>query len=525
MDEFVSHRLIKPRTLQARLYQQKILGRAVKENILVVLPTGLGKTPIAVMLAVHVLDKNPNGKIMVLAPTKPLTNQHYSSFRKFLNVDGERFQVVTGEMKPAERRGIYDARQLIFATPQTIRNDIQKDIIDLSKFSLLVFDEAHHAIGGYAYPFIARRYAEQAKNPRILALSASPGASHEKISEICKNLGVEAVDIRTEKDADVRPYVQHKDVEQVKVKLPPSFVAIRGLITEVYEKKLKTLRKFGLTKPARLVSKKNLLAMQAEMMSRLHSGSRPSFAAVSVITQCIKLEHAIGLLETQGIRPLAQYWKKLQKDSSKAGKIICNDMKIQAAMKITAEMEARGSRHPKIPKLCSVVEGELRKNPDARIIVFANYRTSVDDIVSSLRNVEGARAVRFVGQKEGVTQKKQMETIRKFRDGEYNVLVATSVGEEGLDIPSANLAVFYEPVPSPLRSIQRRGRVGRADIGKVVMLITEGTRDEGYYWTSYHKEKRMKSILKGMKADGDDADASNSAPKERKAPRTLGDYC
>ncbi len=518
MPDFVKHRLIKPDTLQSRLYQQQILGRAVNENVLVVLPTGLGKTPIAIMLTVFRLDKIPEGKILVLAPTKPLTNQHSSSFKKFLNVDEGRFQVVTGEMKPAERSGIYEKKDIIFATPQTIRNDLEKGVVELSDFSLLVVDEAHHAIGGYAYPYIAKKYVEQAKKPRILALSASPGASQEKIDEICENLGVEAVDIRTEKDADVKPYVKQKDVVQIRVSLPPSFISIKLLMEEVLKKKLGHLKKFGFTKPARIVSKRDLLGLQAEFMSQVHSGSRSSFAAISIVTQCIKLEHAIGLLETHGIRPLVEYWKKLEKDKTKAGKVLRNDSKMKTAIKITYDMAEKGSRHPKISKLCSVVEAELAKNPEARIIIFANYRTSVSDIVDSVSNVGSAKPVRFVGQKDGVTQKHQIETIDKFREGEHNILVATSVGEEGLDIPSANLAVFYEPVPSPLRSIQRRGRVGRADIGKVVMLITEGTRDEGYLWTSHHKEKRMKGILKGMKESGEDGRGS-----EKTVP-TIGDF-
>ncbi len=520
MDEFVRHRLIKPETLQARLYQQEILGRAVNENLLVVLPTGLGKTPIAIMLAVLRLEKHKEGKILVLAPTKPLTNQHRTSFMKFIDIPEDRFHVVTGEMKPAERRGIYEKKQLIFATPQTIKNDLEKKTIDLKDFSLLVVDEAHHAVGGYAYPYIAGKYADTAKNPRILALSASPGATQEKIDEICENLGVKAVDIRTEADADVKDYVQEKEMVIEFVRLPPSFIAIRGMINDVYIRKLKILKKFGLRKPEKLVNKRDLLGMQAEFMSQLHNGAKSSFAAISVVTQCIKLEHAIGLLETQGIRPLLDYWEKMKKDNSKAAKILMNDSRISSAVSMTYTMAGRGSRHPKAGKLCSIVGSELMKKPDTRIIIFANYRKSVDDIVESLLNVEGAKPVRFVGQKDGVTQKHQIETIRRFRDGDYNILVATSVGEEGLDIPSANLAIFYEPVPSPLRSIQRRGRVGRADIGKVIMLITEDTRDEGYYWTSHHREKSMKRILKGMKGD-DEAKPEHVL----KSKGSLKDFC
>ena len=142
---------------------------------------------------------------------------------------------------------------------------------------------------------------------------------------------------------------------------------------------------------------------------------------------------------------------------------------------------------------------QLREKPDSKIIVFANYRESVKEIVNSLGNVENARPVEFVGQREGITQKEQNERLRNFREGKYNVLVCTSIGEEGLDIPEMDLAVFYEPVPSGIRSIQRRGRVGRQKIGRIVLLITKGTRDEAYYWSARYKEKSMHRTLYGMK--------------------------
>ena len=515
MSQFVKHPLIRPGSMESRLYQERILGRAAGENLLVVLPTGLGKTPIAVMLAAHRLRSHPGSCVLVLSPTKPLAAQHCSSFRKFLVLPEGEFEVLTGEVSPSERAGIYGSRSLIFATPQTIRNDIASGRLSLERFSLVVFDEAHHSIGGYAYPFIAKHYLEAGKDPRILALSASPGASQEKIREICGNLGVKAVDIRSETDSDVTPYVKRKDVEYARVQLPASFVSIRDLVGGALDSRLSHLRKFGYTKPVNLIGKKDLLALQGEFMGKLRSGNRTAFAAVSLVSQCIKLEHALGLVETQGIRSLEEYWRKVQSEKSRTAKSIVSDPKIAKAVLETAALSAKGSRHPKVSKLCSIVDQELSGNPQSRIIVFASYRTSVDEIVRALGSVRSARPVAFVGQKGGITQKQQMETIAKFREGAFNVLVATSVGEEGLDIPSANIAVFYEPVPSPLRAIQRRGRVGRASIGRVVMLITEGTRDEGYFWTAQNREKRMKTILRGMKRDG------GSLAKES----NLGDFC
>jgi Fanconi anemia group M protein len=80
-------------------------------------------------------------------------------------------------------------------------------------------------------------------------------------------------------------------------------------------------------------------------------------------------------------------------------------------------------------------------------------------------------------------------------------MVMTSVGEEGLDIPSVDLVVFFEPVPSAIRSIQRKGRTGRLAEGKVIVLATQGTRDEAYKWSSFRKEKNMYSHLKTLKKE------------------------
>jgi Fanconi anemia group M protein len=94
-----------------------------------------------------------------------------------------------------------------------------------------------------------------------------------------------------------------------------------------------------------------------------------------------------------------------------------------------------------------------------------------------------------------------VEIIEKFSKGEFNVLVATSVAEEGLDIPSTDLVVFYEPVPSEIRTIQRRGRTGRRRPGRVVVLVTKDTRDEIYYYSARRKEKRMHQELERLRRE------------------------
>jgi Fanconi anemia group M protein len=134
--------------------------------------------------------------------------------------------------------------------------------------------------------------------------------------------------------------------------------------------------------------------------------------------------------------------------------------------------------------------------------------------------IEAVRPVRFVGQANrnsedlGLSQGEQMQILEDFRDGKHNVLVTTSIGEEGLHVPDVDHVIFYEAVPSEIRMIQRRGRTGRTRPGKTTVLMTEGTIDEAYYWTSLRKEERMHRYLATVKNRG-------PRPKRR---ATLLDY-
>jgi ERCC4-related helicase len=494
---YVKHPLIAEGSIEARSYQESILGSAAKSHTLCVLPTGLGKTNVAMMLAAHRLEKHPDSRVLVMAPTRPLVNQHHRVFLKGMNLPGEEMAAVTGFIKPGERESLYGKR-LVFATPQVIENDLRSGILSLKEFSLLVIDEAHHSIGGYAYPYVAKLYLQQSRFPRILALTASPGGTAEKIREIRSNLGIECVEIRTDEDSDVRPWIKEKQSEWAYVELPESFLRIKRYLDEAIEERARKLQGMGALRKPR-PSRRDFLELQAKAQDYIKRGQKSAFGISSIAAQAIKLEHAVGLLETQGITVLEKYWKKLRADPSGAAKNLLKDQKVANAMFLSRELFEAGSKHPKMGRLCQIVDRQVKDKPDSKLIIFANYRESVKEIVASLGGIEGVRPVEFVGQKEGLTQKEQIQRIHDFREGVYNVLVGTSVSEEGLDIPAMDLAIFYEPVPSEIRSIQRRGRVGRQKVGRVIFLITRRTRDEAYFWSARAKEAKMHKTLYRMR--------------------------
>ncbi len=471
--------------LQPRPYQLAIAERAVRQNLLVVLPTGLGKTAISLLVAQHMLAQQPDGKVLVLAPTRPLAAQHLAYFRQHMAEEGV---LLTGAIRPQQRKDLYN-KKLIFATPQTVQKDIESGL-DLSTFCLIVFDEAHHAIGNYAYPFIAKKYLEMVPNGRILGLTASPGSDPAKIAAIKSNLGIEGVEIRSESDPDVAPYVQKKFFEWIEVELPDSFIQIKRLLESSYLRRLERLKSLGIIKSVK-VKKAELIKLQAKLAQKVDR--MPSaYGLIGLLSQAIKIDHCLALLETQGMDILDNYFSKMRNSGSKQDKALLNDKEISNAAWLARRLAEQGVRHPKVSKLCGLISREKFK----RAIIFANYRQTVADLVGVLSKIEGVRPIEFVGQKEGMSQKEQLARLQAFRDGRYNVLVATSIGEEGLDIADADLAIFYDSVPSPLRMIQRRGRVGRMEQGRIIILLTAGTRDQAYYWASKRKERAMFGILK-----------------------------
>ncbi len=507
--EYVKHPLIRENTIESRLYQQLLAARILeKGNTLVVMPTALGKTIVAALVAAERLRKFPSGKVLMLAPTKPLATQHAETFRRVLKVPEDRVVVLTGSIAPEKRQELWKFAKVICATPQTVENDILAGRISLEDVVLLVVDEAHRAVGDYPYVFIAREYMKQAKHPLILGLTASPGGTEERIEEVRQNLYVNNIEIKTPYDADVRPYIHKIFVRWIEVELPTPFLKIKRLLENAVRERLRTLKGMGIITSADIhaYSKKDYLAMQEKIRQAVvEEGRSELWGALVVVGEILKIVHALELLETQGIEALLKYYEKLelrayQPRPPKSLKGVLSDPNVKEAINIARRLHEEGYDHPKLEKLADVLREFFRRKPDARAIVFVQYRDTAAKIVDVLSKIPGIKPVRFVGQAtragdKGMSQKEQQRVIQEFREGKYNVLVATSVAEEGLDIPSVDLVVFYEAVPSEIRTIQRRGRTGRFGRGEVVVLIAKGTRDEAYYWAAKTRERKMIEAL------------------------------
>ena len=515
MAHYIDHPLIKSNAIEARLYQQVLAADVLKKgNTMIVAPTALGKTIVATLVAADRLEKVKNSKILVLAPSKPLAIQHESTFKEFLTVP---CSSITGAVKTDERVKRWEESQIICATPQTVESDLLKGRYSLKDVSLVVFDECHHGVGSYSYVYLASRYVKESKFNLILGLTASPGSDKEKIKEVCDNLYVQNIVVKTEEDNDVRPYFNPVAIDWVRVKMSSELEKIKTHVDKALKIRLKGLKNMGVIRTVS-VNKLDILKARGRVQSAIARSVNPKkecFQAISILSAVINIQHSQELIETQGVVTFNKYVARLRKKKTKAAKSLIQDPNFGKAIYLAREAEKHGLEHPKLKKVTDIIKKELGQNgqtklqseryvkdadqKSSKIMVFTQYRDSLEMIHQKLEK-EGIKSAKFFGQasrdgEKGLTQKEQKEIIKAFKIGEYDVLLSTSVAEEGIDIPAVDLVILYEPVPSEVRMIQRRGRTGRKRSGRVKVLITNGTRDEGYYWASVNKERRMKHQL------------------------------
>ncbi len=496
--------LLKTESIEYRSYQEAIACNAVHRDTLVCLPTGLGKSVIAAYVAAERLRQLAEKSIVMLAPTKPLVLQHFRTFKKLLNVDQDAFVWLTGEVGPDERAELWKKR-VIFSTPQVFMNDLLTGKIELDAFSLMIFDEAHRGVGDYAYVFIADRYAT-VDNHLMLGLTASPGSSEEDVREICQNLHLEWVEARTTQSDDVRPYVGGIEVRWVAVDLPPVFHEVKHKLEDFLREKLRVIRDHGYLESAAMdrIRLRDVLAARQRILEEATRGKREVKTYLAYVYASVHAIRAIEFLETQGFPALKAHLDSLEergrKRASPGLKMILEDPRMKSVVTTVNDIVAKEADHPKVTELIRSVRVALKAGA-RRIMVFTNYRTTAARLAEVLNKAEGVSAVRLVGQAsreqdKGLSQKKQTMILDDFKSGTYNVLVATQIGEEGLDIVECDEVIFYDTVPSAIRYIQRRGRTGRKGPGQAIILVAKGTRDEAYYWISQRKEREMESAIR-----------------------------
>src|SRR6188508_37856 len=521
---YFNHPLLRKNFLRFREYQDIISNSALNKNTLVILPTALGKTIISLLVSVNILYNYKEKRILILAPTRPLVNQHWDSFTSNIKLLDEQTVVVTGKTPPHARTIVWNNKtiRLFFSTPEVVKNDIIGKRLSLVDFFLVVFDEAHRAVKDYAYTFIADQYIKHCLNPLILGLTASPGSEKNKIQEICNNLFIVNIEFKTEEDKDVKRYITPINLKWQWFDLPSEYQYVKSILKTMLDEKLNWLNKRNiLRKNSEWIFKRDLISLGEQLRSKLNitleEDRRSIYYALMQQSIALSLMYCIELVESQGFHSLGTFLGRTRPEESKSHKILLGDNRIKEIKRLIENLQMD---HPKVQYLLKILKerhvpqsilnnrgNSWRSVPEviSRVLVFTQYRDTAQHIVEMLIK-DNIRASKFVGQSKrqgdpGMKQEEQNSILKNFRGGEFSVLVATSIAEEGLDIPEVDLVVFYEPIPSEIRHIQRKGRTGRKNIGSVLILATKDTIDQRYLDITRKKIDRMKAIFSSASID------------------------
>ncbi|KAK6438236.1 3'-5' DNA helicase [Oleoguttula sp. CCFEE 5521] len=524
-----------------RDYQFNIVTRSMFHNTLVALPTGLGKTFIAATVMLNWYRWTSSAQIVFMAPTKPLIAQQMEACYGIVGINRKDTVLMTGETTPGIRAEEWLDKRVFFMTPQTVINDLKTGICDPKKIVLIVVDEAHKSTGGYAYTEVVSFLRRFNTSFRVLALTATPGSTVEAVQAVIDNLGIARIELRTEQSLDIVQYTHRKDMdteifdysEEQQLIMDHMSKALKPILDKLngnnayWSKDPMSLTAYG-------------LQMARTQWARSDAGRKAPQALKGMVqalfTVLSQIAHSLSLLKFHGIAPffasVLEFQRNVESGQTK-GKYAQQITQSEDWTKAMSFMRTWSNNpdfigHPKLQYLREVVmnhfldagDGAASTARATRIMVFASYRDSTQDICRVLkRNEPMLRPSEFVGQaaskgSEGMNQKKQNAVIQDFKSGKFNVLVATSIGEEGLDIGDVNLIVCYDSSASPIRMLQRIGRTGRKRVGRVVLTLMRGKEENDFAKAKDNYSHIQKTIADEKKYAYRDDQSPRILPKE-----------
>ncbi|KNC96281.1 uncharacterized protein SPPG_08433 [Spizellomyces punctatus DAOM BR117] len=514
---------IYPTNVPVRDYQFNIVSRCLHVNTLVSLPTGLGKTFIAAVVMFNFFRWFPDGKIIFMAPTKPLVAQQIEACYKITGIPQDATEELTGTTSPDARRLSWIHKRVFFLTPQVMQNDLNRGTCPSQNVVLLVVDEAHRATGNHAYCEVVRELRLRNQRFRILALTATPGSDTKTVQQVVGNMLIARIEIRTEDSLDIKPFIFQRALELVTVPLSDAITSLQttlNKVTQVFINRLCKAKAFYRNDPQN-VGRYELLLARDRWRQELRNqqgtqGVMTPGRAASLegdFGVAMTLAAAMQFLVVHGIRTcyshLHSYVEEAQKSGARISRSRAELLKNRDFLGLMSRIKQlmgspTFSSHPKLDRLVSLVvqhfvehaeetqrlteDGRSTECRETRVMVFSQFRESVEEIKAALEQHKPMiRVMSFVGQsaggkgtKKGFSQKEQLRVLSEFQKGNYNVLVATSIGEEGLDIGEVDLILCYDVQNSPIRMLQRMGRTGRKRQGKVILLLTEGKEEDAH---------------------------------------------
>ncbi|XP_051237234.1 Fanconi anemia group M protein isoform X2 [Dicentrarchus labrax] len=521
---------IYPTNYPIREYQLKISEAALFQNTLVCLPTGLGKTFIASVVMYNFYRWYPSGKIVFMAPTKPLVAQQIEACYKVMGIPQAHMAELTGSTAAKQRQEVWRSKRVFFLTPQVMVNDLSRETCPAQQIKCVVIDEAHKALGNHAYCQVIRQLGSQTLQFRILALSATPGGDTKSVQSVISNLLISHIELRSDESPDIQAHSHQRSVDKMVVPLGEALSAHQTRYLQVLEKFMSRLvqNRVMAHKDLRTLGKYQLILARDQFRKNPPPNIKGPQQGMleGDFALCISLYHGYELLMQMGLRSLFFYIQGIMDGSREMSRARNELQRTPTFIDLYHELEAMFVKpsagqdepfiysHPKLEKLEEVVVQHFRlwaqssgdnngpQEVSTRVMIFSSFRESVQEIAAMLnRHAPLIRVMTFMGQAsagkgvKGFTQKEQLEVVHRFRQGGFNTLVSTCVGEEGLDIGEVDLIVCFDAQKNPIRLVQRMGRTGRKRQGRIVVILAEGREEKTYNQSQSNKRSVHKSII------------------------------
>jgi len=529
---YLKHPLLKPQKIEFRDYLMKGSEIGLSARSLIILPTGLGKTYLALVNCCYWLSRNPMARILFLAPTVVLTDQHYRLAQQVF-IDQVAIGKITGSLPAKKRPPVWQESQIIFATPQTIESELVKKTINLSEICCLVIDEAHLIVKKYSYVNL-HKLAEHFGINNLNLTPVPTGKDFSEVEDYRKSLGVPARNVfaRSYKSADIAPWVFTRHLRKVVVEnYQPELVAeINKSLLIYFQKILDKIVSFsGYQEVAEKfpqaftwsdhklsgVISGRLLAIRDSLDKLIDQfpEDKQYKALMFFWSQLVKASIAYDRLNTKGVPELNRYLNRqynliqtgestISNSAFMADPIIKDILALSASVVVINDLsQGQILNDPKVQAIFKLV----KKHQDQKIIIFTSLRDSLRKIKQALElnmelgdlNVQVLTGFQENIDDPGMTRKEQTEVCRNFQQQKKGVMLATSVAEAGLNL-SVDVAIFYEPILAVRSFINRLGRVARDREGLVYMLVFKGTDEEKKYHIIQAKEKNMKKIIEHL---------------------------
>ena len=480
-----------PDGIEVRKYQQELAEPGLNgRNYIICAPTGTGKTLVSsIIIKEHLNQKWHKGaKVLFMVGTNPLAKQQKEKLGK--TIIPARVECQTGD-SIGDMSVIVPHSDIIVCTAGKFQNDLRAGKVYLSNFSLMIIDECHNVRKNSPQANMMIQYLQEKKEgntsalPQVVGLTASPGAGDSSVPDREKTLehlihlcalmdassGIKVVE---ENEEELNSYIKKSSSKLMRIRgrniKADKFIS--AIDFEMIEWELKA----KVNSPHSHTSEKyqNDLQQQCRQLESSDDPEHHSTICMLEFLICLSKTLSIYLLLRQkdAMRMLEQHMLSISASPTLIEQEIkqrLEDLKYKVS-----KLSADDDENPYLTGMKDKILAKFKAEQGSRAIVFASTKYHAQCLLDWASQLPCIKAAIVTGHTRetgyGMTEAEQQEAIKGFDEGKYNLIVTTSVLEEGIDVVECNLVIRYHHVSNEIARVQAQGR-GRAENSEGITIL------------------------------------------------------